>query len=262
VHTYQTAGTFNAQLTVSDGTNTTADSVTITVTPVGQIPGLVAAYGFEEGSGVSVGDDSGGGNNGTVSGGATWTTGRFGKALAFNGSDALVTINDSASLDLTTALTLEAWVNPTVISASWRNILYKQADIYFLMGSTPQGPPDFGGLFASANVYGPAALATNTWTHIAGTYDGTTMRFFVNGIQVASRAQAGALNPSTGPLTIGGDTVTHDAGPQFWSGLIDEVRVYNRALTAVEIQTDMLTPASDALRQRPPTVSGLRVLAP
>ena len=74
-------------------------------------PGLVAAYAFDEGTGSTVADSSGNGNNGTLSG-ATWTSGRFNSGLAFSGNSARVNVPDSASLDLTTAMTLEAWVSP------------------------------------------------------------------------------------------------------------------------------------------------------
>ena len=73
-------------------------------------PGLVAAYGFNEGVGVLTLDSSGQANTGTIAG-ATWTTnGRFGSGLSFNGTNAWVTIDDSPSLDLTTGMTVEAWV--------------------------------------------------------------------------------------------------------------------------------------------------------
>src|SRR5215831_13452594 len=82
--------------------------------------GLVAAYGFDEGSGTTVTDQSGTGNNGTVAN-TTWAaTGKFGKALSFNGTSSLVTIPDAASLHLTTGLTLEAWVNPSTVNGNWR----------------------------------------------------------------------------------------------------------------------------------------------
>ncbi len=75
--------------------------------------GLVAAYGFDEGTGTVVTDSSGNGNTGTIAG-ATWTTaGKYGVgALSFNGTTARVTVPDAPSLDLTDALTLEAWVLP------------------------------------------------------------------------------------------------------------------------------------------------------
>ena len=80
--------------------------------------GLVAAFGFDEGSGTSVTDGSGNGNNGTISN-TTWAAaGKFGKALQFNGTSALVTVPDAASLHLTTAMTLEAWVNPSTVNAT------------------------------------------------------------------------------------------------------------------------------------------------
>ena len=75
--------------------------------------GLVAAYAFDAGSGSTVADTSGNGNNGTITN-ATWSTsGKYGDALKFNGTSALVTIPDAASLQLSTGMTLEAWVNPS-----------------------------------------------------------------------------------------------------------------------------------------------------
>jgi hypothetical protein len=70
------------------------------------------------------------------------------------------------------------------------------------------------------------------------TYDGTTMRMFVNGVQVSAKAVSGAVAVSDGALRIGGNSIWGE----YFRGLIDEVRVYNRALTAAEIQTDMNTP--------------------
>ena len=94
--------------------------------------GLVAAYAFDEGSGTSVSDSSGNGNTGTVSG-ATWvSSGKFGKALSFNGSSALVSVPDAASLHFGSALTLEAWVNPSAVSSAWRDVIYKGNDAVYL----------------------------------------------------------------------------------------------------------------------------------
>ena len=252
-HVYSTSGVFVAQLKVSDGTNMSSPaSVTITVGNAGT--GLVAAYGFEETSGNTAADASGLGNGGTISG-ATHVTGKFGNGLAFNGTSALVSIADSASLDVTSAVTLEAWVYPTALSG-WRDVIFKNTDIYFLMGCTPTGSaPGFGGTFTSANAYGTGALPLNAWSHLAGTYDGTTMRLYVNGVLVSSQAQTGPIATSTGALSIGGDTT---AG-QYWSGMIDEVRVYNRALSAAEIQSDMGTPVVGGSAV-PASPNGLRVI--
>src|SRR5215469_5696565 len=100
--------------------------------------GLVAAYGFDEGSGTTVTDLSGNGNNGTISG-ATWTTsGKYGGALVFNGTSATVNINNTVSLQMTTGMTLEAWVNPSIVNGAWRDVFYKGNDNYYLEGTSDQ----------------------------------------------------------------------------------------------------------------------------
>ena len=92
--------------------------------------GLVAAYGFNEGAGSTVSDASGNGNHGTRSG-AQWTnSGRYGKALVFDGVNDWVTVSDAPSLDLTTGMTLEGWVYPTALSGGsrngWRTVILKE----------------------------------------------------------------------------------------------------------------------------------------
>ena len=108
-------------------------------------PGLVAAYGFEEGSGTTVTDASGNGHTGTILN-ANWAAaGRHGKALRFNGRSALVTVPDAAGLHLSTGLTLEAWVKPSTVTSVWRDVVYKGNDNYYLEASSqPTGYPVAG----------------------------------------------------------------------------------------------------------------------
>ena len=202
--------------------------------------GLVAAYSFDQGTGTSVIDASGNNNTGSIVG-ATWTAGKFNGALSFNGTSARVDIPNSSSLQLTTAMTIEAWVNPTTVSSKWRDIIEKGNDNYYLMGtsshsSTPAGSASVSGIHAQA--FGTTALVTNTWTHLAATYDGATVKLYVGGNLVASKTATGAIVTSTNPLQIGGDSIYG----QFFGGLIDEVRIYSTALTQGQIQTDMGTP--------------------
>ena len=204
-------------------------------------PGLVGAWAFDEGAGTTTADASGSGNAGTLIG-ASWTTqGRYGNALSFNGSNSMVRVADSASLDLTTAMTLSAWIRPTVSQSGWRTILQRETDAYFLNASNSDGPlrPSGGGTFGGNTQYlsGPTASPVNAWTHVALTYDGATLRLFVNGTQVATRATTGAIQATDNPLWIGGN----NPYGEYFEGLIDEVRVYNRALTQADIQADMST---------------------
>ena len=215
-----------------------------TATTLATNPNLVAAYAFSEGSGATVTDLSGHGNTGSVVN-ATWSgAGKYGNALSFNGTTALVSISDSTSLRLSTAMTLEAWVHPTAISTAWSDVVYKANDNYYLEASTTLsgGVPAGAGTLGGNNIQalGNATLALNTWSHLATTYDGSNLRFFLNGTQVSVRAQTGTIATSTLPLTIGGDSIYG----QYFQGLIDEVRVYNSALTPAQIQTDMTTPLS------------------
>jgi hypothetical protein len=108
--------------------------------------GLVAAYSFDEGGGTNVNDAAGAANNGALSGPAWRSAGRFGGALDFDGANDLVTIADQAELDLTDGMTLEAWVNPSAIGATWRTVVLKEqpGDLVYALyangtGSTPSG---------------------------------------------------------------------------------------------------------------------------
>jgi Concanavalin A-like lectin/glucanases superfamily len=195
--------------------------------------GLVAAYSFDEGSGTGVADASGSGNGGSF-GTATWSTaGKYGNALSFNGSSARVTVPDSSSLRLTDGMTLEAWVYPTTVNSAWRDVIYKGSDDYYLEAtSSNSGRPVAGGIFGGTygETYGTNNLASNAWTHLAATYDGTTLRLYVNGTQVSSIARSGTIKASAGPLTIGGDPLYG----QYFTGRIDDVRIYDAALTQAQ----------------------------
>jgi hypothetical protein len=137
-------------------------------------------------------------------------------------------------------MTLEAWVNPTIGSA-WRTVMLKEngnsMSYSLYSANSASRPAGFVHTNVDIALNGTAAVALNVWTHLALTFDGTTMRMFVNGTQVSTRALSAAAAVSTGALRIGGNSVWGE----YFKGLIDEVRIYNRALTATEIQTDMNT---------------------
>src|SRR5439155_13123475 len=134
-------------------------NVASTITPFNN--GLVAAYSFSEGTGATVADLSGNGNTGTISN-ATWTTsGKYDKALVFNGTSSIVTINDTPSLELSSAMTLEAWVYPTATPIGWVDVVYKQNDNYLLEASSTVGAgPTAAGTFGDGfqAVAGPQGL--------------------------------------------------------------------------------------------------------
>ena len=169
--------------------------------------GLVAAYGFNEGVGSTTADASGNANTGTLNGAAWHAAGRYGGALSFDGTNDWVTVPDKAVLDLTNAMTLEAWVYASSIGA-WRTVLLKETSSglsYGLYSSDTNSRPS-GWIRRTSDVdaTGPSALTTNTWVHLAAMYNGSTLILYVNGTQVATRAITGAIVTSSQPLRIGG----------------------------------------------------------
>jgi hypothetical protein len=261
----QPSTTYQYSVAASDAAGNTSppSSPAVAATTPPATLGLVAAYGFNEGVGTSLADASGNGQTGTITG-ATWTTqGRFGNALTFNGTSNFVTVNATALLNLTTGMTLEAWVYPTALGTNWRNVIIKEratGEIYNLYAHTDALKPTVYVVPAAtpnspANATGTGPLALNAWSHLAATYDGTTLQLFVNGASVGSRAVSGALLTSTGALRIGGNSLWGE----YFQGRLDEVRIYNRALTASELQTDMATPVGGSTPDTTPPVrsSGL-----
>jgi glucose/arabinose dehydrogenase len=226
--------------------NTSGYSTVFTVsTPAasgGGLPaGLVAAYSFENGAGQTVTDVSGNGNTGTVAGQATWGAGKYGGAFTFDGATR-ISVASSTSLNLSAGMTLSAWIKPTVAQGGWRTIVQRQTDAWALNASTdgvalvPAGGGTIGG---SAHwIVGTAPSPVGSWTHVALTYDGTTLRLYVNGVQVSSATVSGTIQSSSNPLWIGGN----QPYGEYFTGLIDELQIYNRALTAAEVQSAMNTP--------------------
>ena len=142
-------------------------------------------------------------------------------------------------------MTLEAWVHPTASGSPWRTAIMKERPLglaYALYANDGSSNRAAGYFYSGGDrgVHSPAArVPLNTWTHLATTYDGANLRIYVNGAQVATTAVSGAIAASSSPLRFGGNGTWLD---EFFQGRIDEVRVYNRALTVAEIGNDMSSP--------------------
>ncbi len=221
-------------------------SVTPAPTPT---TGLVAAFGFEEASGRAINDASQHGNHGVIEGATRTSNGRYGGALLFDGIDDVVTIADSPSLDLATEMTIEAWVRPSTLTG-WRSVLMKEADAdlaYALYANDNAPQPAayvrLAGMTASDSSRSTTGLPIGAWTHLAATFDGATLRFYVNGALVEARAVSGSVQATTGALRLAGNSVWGE----YFGGVIDEVRVYSRALPAAEIARDMNAPVVSGL---------------
>ncbi len=161
----------------------------------------VASYGFEEAGGTTIADESGA--NDGITGGATRTnTGRFGRALSFDGDDDMASVPDSAPLDLTAQMTIEAWVRPRAASG-WRTVIFKEAGglAYGLYANSDDDTPS-ANIGSDPGARGTTDLVADKWAHLAATYDGTTLRLYVNGTAVGTRTLPDALGAGDGPADL------------------------------------------------------------
>src|SRR6266850_3316077 len=202
-------------------------------------PGEVAAFGFSEGTGSTTVDSSGNGFNGTLANGTLWTAGKNGNGLSFDGLNDKVVL--PATLDIAALpFTLEAWVNPSSF-ADW-GAFFSKRDAY----SSSQMRFDVGLAISSGRVYVSTfnsiitfayAPPLNTWTHLSVEADSTGTTLYVNGVLSQTLAAVTLGTGSTAAVAIGSSADDDD----HFAGVMDDLRLYNRALSQTEIQTDMST---------------------
>jgi len=203
-------------------------------------PSLVGWWKFDEGSGSMAADSSGNGNHGFITG-AVWTKGKTGQALDFDGANDYVRIVVNPALNNLNAITMAAWVYPRA-DAHWHVLDKGDGDkrIYAEgVSLTLDGRVRYTGTHAYAQSLSNT-LVLNVWQHVAMTWSATDniTRLYHNGVEVSYSGQAtgsgSVLDDTTQPFVIGArgnlDIVT------FFNGIIDDVRIYNRALSQDEIR--------------------------
>lgn len=204
--------------------------------------GLKGYWSFDEGSGNIAGDSTGNGNSGTITG-ASWTTGISGFALDFNGSIDYVDIANATILNPTQALTVTAWIKVESHPSEWSPVLthsdwipsegtqgyalefdMNNAGIRFIIDA----PID-----DESSISDVIPVANDIWAFIAGVYDGSNVQLFVNAVASTPKPCSTSQFQSTGNVYIGRSVAEPS---RFFSGAIDEVRIYDRALTQDEVQ--------------------------
>ena len=214
--------------------------------PAQAATGLVAGYGFSEGSGSTTADASGNGITGTLVSGPTWTAGRNGTGLSFNGSSTYVDLGNPAALQFAGSMTLSAWVYETANVFDDGQIVAKSdGESGWQLKSTPDtGVRTFGIAITNSSGapiqrYSNTIRALNTWYHVAGVYDAAaqTLSLYVNG-NLDNGTLSGAVPSSQRVSTVTANIGRRTGGFNI-SGIVDDVRIYARALTPAEIQADM-----------------------
>ena len=182
-------------------------------------------------------DLSGNGNDGTIHG-AVATAGKIGQALSFDGTDDYVDCGSGYSLDITDALTIEAWVK-FVDLVGWKTLIHGTttggwgAAYWFSFGPGKQIRLNLEGTTDVRDDYTFSEAAVDTWYHLVGTYDGANGRIYIDGTEKHSWETTGSISITNINGALIGKTGNN---AYYFNGLIDEVRIYNRALTAAEIK--------------------------
>ena len=221
----------------------TAQSYTASYSLASAPGGLAAAWGFNEASGTTTADASGNNNTATLVGGPARVAGKYGNALSFDQINDYLSVPNSSSLNFAgNAATLSMWINPAsvtgdsiVLGKFWSTNF---SSPYYQYGlELSGGRPHFyvGTTTGAVGAAMDTALAVNQWTHLAVVFDGVSAQFYVNGTMVSSKLLIASITARGMPLRLGADAET----AQFYKGLLDNVRIYNRALSGTEVVTDM-----------------------
>lgn len=168
-----------------------------------------------------------------------------GFALEFNGTNSYAWAPDSASLDLSTGMTIEAWVwsdttvGAHVIASKWNDSTRQWSYIFKDHNSSDALRIELsqGGHSDLANLEGATSIATGEWVHVAATFDGSEVQLYYNGVLDSTQAVSGTINDSNSIFMVG--AVNGWSGLESFNGLIDEVRVWNYARSEAEIQSTM-----------------------
>ena len=223
----------------------TAGSVQLGASNTQVKSGLVGWWTFDGSdiSGTTATDKSGNGNNGTLMSSPLKTIGKLGQALSFDGSATYVNINSSSSLNLGNTFSLCAWVylNTTTNAAS---IVSKQytgsGKVPYALGLGLNGGDTTNLQFGFYNaawslVNETGVFPTKVWKHVCGTWDGTTASLYIDGALNNAATPSGTSADNANAIYIGR---RHDSfyGSPYFDGKIDDVRIYNRALSASEVK--------------------------
>jgi hypothetical protein len=206
----------------------------------------VSEWKFDEGANGTaadtVGTSNGTLNNFNFSGSSNWKTGAecvSGSCLSFDGIDDYVRTAANFSSATNSAITLEAWINSDVITnhgSYYRRIIMPGGNQYFSLVLNSGKITVYYNNGTQRELSAPDVVAVGRWYHVVGMYDGTNVKLYIDGIQINSTVSSLAAITS-GPIHIG---VYSDEINGWWDGLIDEVRIYNAAMTASAVRDQYL----------------------
>jgi hypothetical protein len=242
-----------------DNTTYTGEVWSYTTMPDIQISDadLIGWWTFDEGDGRTALDWSGHGNHGAIQGDPAWILGynNEGNALDFDGLGDYVDCGNAAIFDITDQITVAAWMRVNVFEQTDQAIVSKGETAWKLVRNgltTDQLRFDCG---AVGEAIGSTNVNDGQWHHAAGTYDGSRITLYVDGVEDGYVTATGLLASDPNLTVWIADNNRPGSGPQAWNGLIDDVRIYNVAKTQQEIE--LLMRGNPLLAWNPNPVNGL-----
>ncbi len=200
---------------------------------------LVGWWKLDDGTGTTALDSSGKGNTGTLTGGPTWVAGHLKGALEFNGTSQYVECGNGASLNVTAQVTLSAWIYPTAAGNGAHQHFVTKGDYCYALKHNTGNYMEFniydGTWYTARGQVVTSAAFNNVWHHVAGTYDGTTLKMYVDGAlqpTFGAEAHVGVIANSTTTVTLARDNST---SARYFTGMMDDARIYSRTLTDGEV---------------------------
>jgi hypothetical protein len=221
------------------GNSTTASNVSVTVSNAPSTP--KASYALGEGSGTTSADSSGNNNTLNTLSNTTWGSGKYGSGLVFNGTTSYASAADSNSLDISGSGSVETWVKLNAVNV-WQGVVAKgnvndnNLQNYALeIDGTNHLECTIGNGSSSQIAISTATLSAGSFTHIACTWDGSNIKIYINGTLDKTTAQTVTAGANTSVLNLG----QFGGASDFLSGTLDDVRIYDRAISVSEVTTDM-----------------------
>ncbi len=226
--------------------------------------GLIAYYSFDEGEGNVLHDYSRNSNDGTIYG-AKWVDGKYGKALSFDGIDDYVDCGNDATLNPEREITVEAWYKPISFSGTGNDPIigkgyysHTYPHYQYHLGVSGDTYSNYNAMFGLSVAAGGSSKTSGTnngfwiagsWYHLAGTYDGTKVKFYVNGVLISSTPASGVISNYGKNVYLAKFSNKFSNLEHYLPGTIDEVRIYNRALTESEIKADMVSSSPEMMKK-------------
>ena len=201
---------------------------------------LVAHWRLDDGSGTIVSDASGNGLDGTIQGDPKWVAGKIGGALEFDGNGDYVDMGNDPVFDITEQITLAVWVNANDLNNGEHNCWLGKGDNTYAIKHQQGNYIEFfvfDGAWNSTQYTTELESLNGDWHHMAGTYDGEELKFYLDGQLAETLAHPGTIGTAAHPVTLGENS---QATGRFFDGILDDARMYNHAMTETEILGIML----------------------